>query len=159
MKEKFLKFWNKYKRLLLYIAIPLIIGFIGNLLGGSTDIYNEINTPSFAPPGWLFPIAWTILYTLMGISSYMVRNEKNNGKVNTIYYVQLGINALWSLLFFRLRLFAFSSIWLALLIAAVAYMIYEFYKLNKTAGLIQIPYLLWLGFAFLLNYSIYLLNR
>ena len=81
------------------------------------------------------------------------------GKVNTIYYVQLGINALWSLLFFRLRLFAFSSIWLALLIAAVSYMIYEFYKLDKTAGLIQIPYLLWLGFAFLLNYSIYLLNR
>lgn len=159
MKEKFLKFWNKYKRLMLYILIPLIAGFIGNLLGGSNDIYKEINTPSFAPPGWLFPVVWTILYTVMGIGSYMVSNEKNSKKALTIYSIQLGVNALWSLLFFRLRLFAFSSLWLVILIALVAYMIYEFYKLNKTAGLIQIPYLLWLVFAFILNYSIYLLNQ
>lgn len=158
MKEKILRFWNKYKRLIVYILVPLIAGFIGNLLAGGTEIYTEINRPSFAPPGFLFPIVWTILYTVMGIGAYLVRDEKNSKKALTIYYIQLAVNALWSFIFFRLRLFAFSSIWLVLLIALVVYMIYEFYKLNKTAALIQIPYLLWLVFAFILNYSIYLLN-
>ncbi len=146
------------KKLIIYIAIPLVVGFIGNLLGGSTDIYSKILTPSFAPPGILFPIVWTILYILMGISSYMVSKEKENTEALTVYFIQLGVNALWSLFFFRLNWFLFSALWIVLLLSLVIYMIYLFSKLNKTAAYLQIPYILWLAFALILNSSIYLLN-
>lgn len=149
---------KKHKKLIIYILIPLIVGFIGNLLGGSTDIYEKINTPSFAPPGFLFPIVWTILYILMGISSYMVSKGKNSSTALTIYFVQLGVNALWSLFFFRLNWFLFSALWLVLLLCLIVYMIYEFYKLNKTAAYLQIPYALWVTFALVLNSAIYILN-
>ena len=149
---------KKHKKLIIYILIPLVIGFIGNLLGGSTDIYKQINTPSFAPPGFLFPIVWTILYTLMGISSYMISKEKNNKEALTVYWVQLGINALWSLFFFRLNWFLFSSLWLVVLLSLIIYMIYLFAKLNKTAAYLQIPYSLWVAFALVLNSAIYILN-
>lgn len=149
---------KKYKKLILYILIPLVVGFVGNLLGGSTDIYEKINTPSFAPPGFLFPIVWTILYTLMGISSYMISKEKNNKTALTVYFVQLGVNALWSLFFFRLNWFLFSALWLVLLLCLIVYMIYEFAKLNKTAAYLQIPYALWVTFALVLNSAIYILN-
>lgn len=149
---------KKYKKLIIFILIPLVVGFIGNLLGGDTDIYNKIKTPPFAPPGLLFPIVWTILYTLMGISSYMISKEKGNKKALTVYFVQLGINALWSLFFFRLNWFLFSSLWLVLLLCLIIYMIYEFAKLNKTAAYLQIPYSIWVLFALILNSSIYILN-
>ena len=139
MINKIKELWNKYKRLLLYILIPLITGFLGNMIAGNTEIYNKIKTPSFAPPGFLFPIVWSVLYILMGISAYI-------------------ISSLWPLFFFRFTLFAVATLWLVLLIVLVSFMIYEFYKLNKTAGLLNIPYLLWISFAFILNYSIYLLN-
>lgn len=158
MINKIKELWNKYKRLLLYILVPLIAGFIGNLIAGGTDIYNKINTPSFAPPGFLFPIVWSILYIAMGISAYLISKENNNQKANKLYYVQLIVNSLWSILFFRFKLFAVSTLWLVLLLVLVSFMIYEFYKLNKTSALINIPYLLWISFAFILNYSIYLLN-
>ena len=149
---------KKYKKLIIFILIPLVVGFIGNLLGGSTDIYDKINTPPFAPPAFLFPIVWSILYILMGVSSYMISKEKNSQGALTIYFVQLGINALWSLLFFRLNWFLFSSLWLVLLLCLIIYMIYEFAKLNKTAAYLQIPYSLWVLFALILNSSIYILN-
>lgn len=146
------------KKLIVYILIPLLVGFLGNLLGGSTDIYDKITTPSFAPPGFLFPIVWSILYILMGISAYLVSKNTDSKDALTIYYVQLGVNALWSLFFFRLNWFLFSSLWIILLLCLVIYMIYLFSKLNKTAAYLQIPYTLWLTFALILNSSIYLLN-
>lgn len=147
------------KKLIFYILIPLVVGFIGNLLGGSTDIYTKIVSPSFAPPGFLFPIVWSILYILMGISSYLVSKEANNKEALTVYFVQLGINALWSFFFFRLNWFFFSSLWIVMLLTLVIYMIYLFFKLNKTAAYLQIPYTLWLTFALILNSAIYLLNN
>lgn len=146
------------KKLIIYLLIPIVVGFIGNLLGGSTDIYSKINTPSFAPPGFLFPIAWTILYILMGISSYMISKEQESTEALTVYFIQLGVNALWSLFFFRFNWFLFSALWIVLLLCLVIYMIYLFNKLNKTAAYLQIPYVLWLAFALVLNSSIYLLN-
>lgn len=134
------------------------MALLGSLLGGNTEIYSNINTPSFAPPSLLFPIVWTILYILMGISSYWISNKPNNDLALTIYYIQLIINSLWSFFFFRLNWFLFSFIWIILLILFVIYMIYLFYKLDKKAALIQIPYLLWLIFATILNFSIYYLN-
>lgn len=149
---------KKYKKIIIFILIPLVIGFVGNLIGGSTDIYEKINTPPFAPPGFLFPIVWTILYILMGISSYMISKEENNSAALTVYFVQLGVNALWSLFFFRLNWFLFAALWLVLLICLIVYMICEFYKLNKTAAYLQIPYALWVTFALVLNSAIYILN-
>jgi len=149
---------KKHKKLIIYILIPLVVGFVGNLLGGSTDIYKQINTPAFAPPGFLFPIVWTILYILMGISSYMISKEKNNKEALTVYWVQLGVNALWSLFFFRLNWFLFSALWLVILLCLIIYMIYLFSKLNKTAAYLQIPYAIWVAFALVLNSAIYILN-
>ena len=92
------------------------------------------------------------------LSGEKIIKENNNQKANKLYYAQLVVNSLWSILFFRFKLFAVSTLWLVLLLVLVSFMIYEFYKLNKKAALINITYLLWITFAFILNYSIYLLN-
>jgi len=117
--------------------------------------YNSLKQPPLAPPGFLFPIVWTILYILMGVSTYLVSKKET---VPMIYYVQLGVNALWSIIFFvfKLRLFAFA--WIILLVILVVKMIIEFYKIDKVASYLQIPYLLWILFAGYLNLGIYLLN-
>lgn len=148
------------KKLVISIIIPLLFGFIGYLLGGDNSIYSSIVTPSFAPPGAIFPIVWTILYVLMGISFYIITNS-NDTDITTpriIYYLQLIVNAIWPLLFFRFNLFFIAFIWILLLIALVAYMIYLFYKIKPIAAYLQIPYLLWLIFASILNFSIFILN-
>lgn len=149
---------NKFKKLLLSIAIPLIAGFIGYLLSGGNTTYYFINKPSFSPPAILFPIVWTILYILMGISYYIISTKNNNETALKVYYLQLIVNGLWSFLFFRLNLFLISALWIILLIVLVVYMIITFFKINKTAGLLQLPYLAWLIFACILNFSIYFLN-
>ena len=149
----------KYKTLIIAILIPLFVGFIGSLLGNSSMGFNMINKPDFTPPGIAFPIVWTILYVLMGISSYIVyKNDKNDSNSLTIYFIQLFFNMLWTLFFFRFGLYLFSFIWLIILIGLVILMIYKFYKINKTAGLLQVPYLIWLIFASILNFSIFILN-
>lgn len=143
------------------IAIPLLVGVIvGLLTSGSMAEFNLLAKPAFAPPGILFPIVWTILYTLMGIS-YGILDSKNlvDSDINSIYYWQLFVNALWSIIFFILKWRLLAFFWILLLIVLVVTMIIRFYNKNKTAGLLQIPYLLWITFAAILNLSIYLLNR
>lgn len=127
----------KLKQLIISILIPLAFGFVGFLLGGKPEIYTTIVKPAFAPPGWVFPIVWNILYILMGISFYIVYNSKSiyRTKAITVYFIQLVVNSLWSLLFFRLELYLISALWIVLLIALVAYMIYLFTKINKKAGI------------------------
>lgn len=146
--------------LIISILIPNVIGFIGGLIGDSFSGLTGVNMPSFAPPSIVFPIVWTILYILMGISSYMIYRTQsmNSGKALVIYIVQLIVNALWSLFFFRFGWYLFSFIWILLLIFLVIIMIYKFYQINKTAAYLQIPYLLWLVFAAILSFNIYLLN-
>ena len=141
------------------ILVPLLIGgFVGLVTSNYTN-YNTLIQPIFAPPAILFPIVWTILYTLMGISYGILKsNSLTDDKINTIYYSQLFVNALWSFLFFVFQWRLFSFFWILLLIVLVILMIIEFYKKNKVAGLLQIPYLLWISFASILNLSIYLLN-
>lgn len=150
----------KFKNLVVSILIPLFAVFLGNLLGNSSQGYNELIQLSFAPPGFIFPIVWTILYTLMGISFYIVYNSNSEYKTKAIivYFIQLILNTLWTLIFFRLNLLLFAFIWILAIIVFVILMIYYFYKINKTAAFLQIPYLLWLIFASVLNFSIYLLN-
>ena len=148
-----------YKLLAVCILVPLILGTIAGLSSSSFISYKEIIKPSFAPPGFIFPIVWTILYILMGISSYLILTDKNkNDKAIKIYIIQLVINIIWPILFFGLKWYFVSFAWLLLLIYAVLQMILEFYPINKAASLLQLPYLLWIIFAGILNLWIYFLN-
>lgn len=143
------------RRLIKSIALPLIIGAVTSLIMMPFNDYQNLNQPAFAPPSIVFPIVWTILYILMGISAYII--SVRNGSLK-LYYVQLFINALWSIIFFVFKLRFFAFIWIILLIVLVLKMIKDFLSINTTAGLIQIPYLLWLIFAAYLNFGVYLLN-
>ena len=142
------------------IAIPVIIGaIVGFIISGSID-YNNLQKPFLAPPSIVFPIVWTILYILMGISYGILESKSQaDSSIKLIYYSQLFVNALWSILFFYLKWRFFAFLWLVFLIALILIMIKTFYNKNKVSGLIQIPYLLWTLFADYLNLSIYLLNR
>lgn len=151
---------SKFKIYLKSILIPVIIGgIVGLIISGSID-YNSLQKPFLAPPSILFPIMWTILYILMGIS-YGILASSNliDFKINVIYYLQLFVNALWSIFFFTLKWRLFSFIWIIFLDLLVFVMLFIFYKKNKLSGLLQIPYLLWILFASYLNISIYLMNK
>lgn len=141
------------------ILIPIIVGGLVGLITSNAIKYNTLIKPVLAPPSILFPIVWTILYTLMGISYGILESKKLiNPEIKFIYYFQLFINALWPIAFFVLEWRLFAFIWLLLLIVSVIIMVIRFYKQNKLAGLLQIPYLVWLIFAAYLNLAIYLLN-
>lgn len=147
------------KNLIKSILIPVLGGMvIGFLIKGNID-YNNLNKPFLSPPSLVFPIVWFILYILMGISSYLILQINYKSKSLLIYRLQLVVNLLWSILFFTLKLRLLSLIWLFMLIILVIKMIKEFYELNKISALIQIPYLIWLTFAFYLNAGIYFLNK
>ncbi len=141
------------------ILVPLIVGgVVGIVISGAMD-YNSLEKPPLAPPAIVFPIVWTIIYILMGISYGRLKvKELTNEKIDFIYYTQLVINALWSIFFFVFKWRLFSFFWILLLIVFVIWMIIEFYKKDKVAGLLQIPYLLWILFASYLNLSFYILN-
>ena len=147
-------------RIVILIIIPVIVGgLVGLLISNSID-YNSLQKPFLAPPSILFPIMWTILYILMGVSYGMLQSKMLvDSEINLIYYIQLFVNAFWSIFFFVFKWRLFSFIWILLLDVLVIVMIVKFYKKHKVAGLIQIPYLLWSLFATYLNLSIYLLNR
>ena len=142
------------------ILIPVIIGgVIGLIISRSID-YNSLQKPPLSPPSILLPIVWTILYVLMGIS-YGILDSKSLIELKTkiIYSLQLFVNATWSLIFFTLKWRLFAFIWIIILDVLVIVMIIDFFKKNKTAGLLQIPYLLWIIFASYLNLGVYLLNK
>ena len=142
------------------ILIPVLIGAFIGIITSSYINYNTLQQPPLAPPAILFPIVWTILYTLIGISYGILEiNSLIDSRINFIYYLQLFVNSLWSFFFFVFEWRLFSLFWILLLIALVIIMIIEFYKKNKVAGLLQIPYLIWLVFAAYLNFGVYLLNK
>ena len=142
------------------ILIPVVVGLIVGAITSSSIQYNILIKPVFAPPSILFPIVWTILYVLMGIS-YGILESKSlvNSEIKFIYYFQLFVNSMWSIIFFTFEWRLFAFIWLLILILLIIAMIIKFYNKDKVAGLLQIPYLLWALFASYLNLSIYLLNR
>ena len=151
---------SKFKLYAKSILIPVIIGGIVGLIISKSIDYNSLQKPFLSPPAILFPIIWTILYTLMGISYGILENKSLiDSKTKFIYYLQLFINALWSIIFFSLKWRIFAFLWIILLDIIVIIMIINFYKKNKLSGLLQIPYLIWILFASYLNLAVYLLNK
>ncbi len=150
------KAWTYIKSIL----VPVIIGGITGLIISKFIDYNVLQKPPLAPPSVLFPIVWTILYILMGVSYGILKtNNLTDEKINSIYYAQLVVNILWPIFFFVLEWRLFAFFWILLLDVLVVIMIYRFYNKNKVAGLLQIPYLIWLVFATYLNLGVYLLNK
>lgn len=153
----------KLKTFLISVAIPLIVGGVsGFITRDSMSLFQQLNKPPLAPPGYLFPIVWTILFILMGIASYLIftsdaeKEERNNAL--TIYALQLAVNFFWSIFFFSFEWYLFSFFWLLLLWVLILYTIILFTPISKTAAKLMIPYLLWATYAAYLNLGIYFLN-
>lgn len=152
----------QWKKLLISIAIPLLVGIAASLLTmNSMEAFGALNKPLFAPPAWLFPVVWTLLYVLMGIASYLVATSDKTYRARsalTVYGIQLAFNFLWSIIFFNLNAYWFAFVWLVLLWILILLNTVLFYRISKPAGYIMIPYILWVAFAGYLNFAIALLN-
>ena len=155
---------TNWKRLILSLGICQAAGIVGSIytLQSVKWWYPTLTKPQFNPPAWVFGPVWTILFILMGLSLYLVWNKglKKKGVIDGIalFGVQLILNITWSYLFFGIRnpflaLVEISVLWGAILLTA-----WKFYKIDRTAGYLMIPYLLWVGFASYLNLAIVLLN-
>jgi len=150
--------------LVLFIIIAQMAGIIGSVFTADsvTTWYKEISRPSFTPPDWLFAPVWITLYVLMGISAFLIWKKRDKKKeVKTaliIFFIQLVLNSLWSIIFFGFHLTLIAFIEIILLWVAILFMIIKFYPISRAASLIQIPYLLWVSFAAVLNLSFTALN-
>lgn len=150
----------KIKIYLKNIFIPLFLGAIVGLITSKAMDYKSLIKPLLAPPGYIFPIVWSILYILMGISYAIIKsNNQDNSLTLKSYAFQLIVNLIWPILFFIFKWRLIALFWIILLLILVINMIYQFFKVNKKAGLLQIPYLLWVLFATYLNLFFYILNR
>ena len=141
------------------MIIPIATGLLASYLTtGNMSIYDNIIKPPLSPPSVVFPIVWSVLYVLMGISSYLVyQNTERIGPLFT-YFLSLFVNFFWSIIFFNWQEFGFAFIWLLLLWFLILLTILDYWKMSKPAAILQIPYLIWVTFAGYLNYMIYVLN-
>ena len=146
--------------------VALIVGTLGAgaavgfLTQRDSSFYEELTKPIFAPPGWLFPIAWTLLYAAMAVAMWFVLREKGKDRfiLLGLYIAQLAVNLLWPYLFFVQQALGLSFFWLLLLWMLAAIMLYQFFRESMIAGWLLVPYQLWLTFAAVLNFSIARLN-
>ncbi|WML50473.1 TspO/MBR family protein [Neobacillus sp. PS3-34] len=150
------------------LAVNVLIPVVGGSMAGyfatksAPEIYRSLEKPSFAPPSWVFPAVWTGLYTLMGYANYRVsvKGERLAEAKQALipYCIQLGLNFLWSFLFFKWSLRGTAFIEISLLLAVLTLTTYRFYQTDKQAGVAMMPYLAWVAFALGLNYSMWKLN-
>lgn len=144
---------------IIYSLLPIVGGALVGLIISGYMNYGDIIKPPLSPPSYIFPIVWTILYILMGISYFIATKDKENDKeLNQIYILQLLVNFFWPIIFFVLKMYFTAFFWIILLLILVIIMIKELLKNNKISGCLQIPYLIWLLFATYLNIGIFLLN-
>lgn len=150
-----------WKKLITIILITFIVGsFFSWFTMNNMEAFKELDKPVNVP-GIIFPIVWGVLYLLMGISCYII-SESNDPKKDDallIYWIQLVINSVWSLIFFGFESYLLAFIWLLILLVSIVVMIVKFFKIDKRAAYLNIPYVLWVIFAGYLNLGIYLLNR
>ena len=156
---------KKYKPYIVSVVIALAVGGLSAAVTSqSMEVYSKINQPPLSPPSILFPIVWTILFTLMGISAALVyhfKDTKHDG-VRTaliVYAVNLAVNFIWSIIFFNMQAYLFAFVWLVALWALILLTIIKYYRIKPVAAYLQIPYLVWVTFAGYLNLAIYILNR
>ena len=151
------------KSLIKNLAIPLLVGALAGFLTNAdvNEFMTTARQPFFTPPGWVFPVAWTILYALMGFSAYIIENTSSPRKSRalTVYYIQLFFNFVWSFIFFSANNYLFAFVWIIILWALIIATILEFKMIKMRAAYFLIPYLIWVTFAAVLNFSVYLLNR
>lgn len=155
--------YKNLKPLVISLFIPLAIGGLAALLtGGGMDTFSQLNKPLFSPPGWLFPIAWSILYLLMGLASYLIWDsdvpDRDKRSPLLLYGIQLIVNFIWPILFFSLSWYLVSFLWILLLWILILLTTVKFYGISSRAGDLMLPYLLWVTFAAYLNWGIYQLN-
>ncbi len=148
---------------MIFIGIAEAVGAVSALLTkDGMDRVMELPKSSLTPPPWLFPIVWGILFLLMGIGAarvWLAPDSPEKGKGLWFFVFQLIFNFFWSLLYFNMQWFGVAFIWLIVLWILIAGMAYNFYQMDKAAGLLQVPYLLWVAFAGYLNYVTWMLNR
>ena len=152
----------EWKKLLIALGIPLAVGGLAALLSGGMSDYGAMNKPPLSPPGWVFPVVWSILYLLMGYASYRIWTSDapsaDKRRALLLYGAQLLANFIWPLLFFGGEMFLAALIWLVFLWILIFLTIRAFSKIDERAGDLLIPYILWVTFAAYLNLGIYLLN-
>ena len=155
----FLKF--QWKKLVVCLLLPLAVGGLAAFLTrNSMDLFAMVKKPPLSPPGWLFPVVWTILYLLMGFASYLVLVAEKPGRTAWKFYLaQLAFNFVWPILFFHLQMYLLSFVWLLLLWILILVTILWFTRFSRLAVYLLIPYLLWVTFAGYLNLGIYILNQ
>lgn len=150
--------WRSLAALLVTtISAGALVGFFTQQ---DTSFYEELMKPSFAPPGWLFPVAWAILYAAMATAMWFVLRAQGQDRyiLLGLYIAQLAVNLLWPWLFFTQQMLGLAFFWLILLWMLVAIMLYQFFQESRTAGWLIIPYQLWLTFAAVLNFIVAQLN-
>lgn len=144
------------------VVTVFLFGTAAGLLGGNFEHYQLLNKPSYAPPGWLFGVVWPVLYVLMATALDRIRRvpprAQRQGAI-LCFWVQLVLNTLWPLFFFRLEWRLAALILLIVLLAAVLCTTWQFARLDCVSAWLLVPYILWLLYALALNYSMYLLNR
>lgn len=150
-------------KLIASIVICQLAGIIGAVFTtpSISGWYAGLNKPFFNPPNWLFGPVWTLLYLLMGISLYLVWNQKKGVKIKTaliIFAIQLGLNSLWSIIFFGMRLPSVAFLEILILLLFIVLTIVKFLPISKISACLLIPYLLWVSFASFLNFYIVRLN-
>ena len=155
--------WTKIRPYVGFSALALLAGGLSSVITqGQMEAFSALRQPPLSPPGWVFPVAWTILYLLMGVGMAIVWRKSDGERRRravTLWGVQLAANFLWPLLFFLWQLRLLSLVWLVVLLILVANMTSEFEKTSVPAARLQIPYLLWLLFAAYLNLGVWILNR
>ena len=151
----------QWKKLVVCLLLPLAVGGLAAFLTrNSMDLFAIVKKPPLSPPGWLFPVVWTILYLLMGFASYLVLVAEKPGRTAWKFYLaQLAFNFVWPILFFHLQMYLLSFVWLLLLWILILVTILWFTRSSRLAGYLLIPYLLWVTFAGYLNLGIYILNQ
>lgn len=151
----------KLKPLAFQLLLSLGVGGLAALLTrGSMEAYGSLRQPPLSPPGWVFPVVWSLLYLLMAVAAYLVWMKGGPGRDRALalYGAQLGANFLWPLLFFNLQNYALAFFWLVLLWGLVLVTIWRFYRVSPAAGRLLVPYLVWVTFAGYLNAGVWLLN-
>jgi tryptophan-rich sensory protein len=147
-------------KFIIAILIPQLAAGLGSIFTASSvsTWYLTLNKPSFNPPSWVFGPVWTALFILMGISLFLVWKKKVDKKAMAFFGVQLGLNVLWSIFFFGLRNPALAFVEIIVLWSAILINIIYFYKISKPAAYLLVPYILWVSFAAVLNFTIFYLN-